>query len=114
MDERTKRIWRGLVTYANTPAEKIDLSDLRRTIAAYMPCDLVVEHLALDSLLMLSWPEERLREEAVNYQGGVRELLYWFTTEQGGFWSGEASDFLHDHMEHIKWHFYEVRRPQLS
>jgi len=108
MDERTKRIWRGLANYANATAKSIDLNELQRTIADYMPWYLWAEWAA--------WgPGSRpdlVLEQAVEYQGSVRNLLNWFCRSNESF-DPIALNFLREHVDHIKWRLISPHMPQV-
>jgi hypothetical protein len=100
MDRKTRRIWGGLVRYANgttTPAEiRATVVDCAGWIAATMPFDVI------DPTLV----EEDLSKQAEAYRPGVENLLRFLCSEPK---SGErdslktqAVGFLREHGEHIK------------
>ena len=114
MDKRTKRVWKGLVDYANATATSIDINQLRRTVADCMPWYLVAKWapFGLGFLNRL----DLVSEEAVKYQLSVRGLLHWFCsriqTQDTSYDVIEALQFLHEHVDHIRWRLTEVPRPQ--
>jgi hypothetical protein len=113
MDERTKRIWRGLVNYANTTA--IDFTEFRRTVGDCMGWIVATQPIGLLSFTS----EESLREQAVKYQQPVRSLLRWLCGDASADdldlleYEDDAWEFLDVHTEHIGGvSLKEVNRPQ--
>ena len=110
MDARTKRIWGGLVSYANSTPTTIDMDKFRRTVAYCMPWYVAAGPLGLFAFLR---EEEELRQ-AQQHQPLVQGLLRWLITkpeERAGVFQ-EACGFLYEHMQHIKWRLVEVERPE--
>jgi hypothetical protein len=110
MSERTKRVWRGLVSYANSTPTTIDLDEFRRTVAYCMPWYVAAGPLGLFAFLR---EEEELRQ-AQQYQPLVQGLLRWLITrpEERGSLFQEACGFLYEHMQHIRWRLVDVERPE--
>jgi hypothetical protein len=113
MDERTKRIWQGLVNYANATA--IDFTEFRRTVGDCMGWIVATQPIGLLSLTS----EESLRDQAVKYQPPVRSLLRWLCGDASADeldlleYENEAWEFLDTHTEHIGgMSLKEVNRPQ--
>jgi hypothetical protein len=110
MDARTKRIWGGLVNYANASDKTINIRELRKTIADYMPWYVATEWHGL-----LSEGDDLFRKKAVEYQPSVRALFRWFIAagprERGELFE-QAYGFLLEHTGHIKWRLVEVDYPR--
>lgn len=110
MDSRTKRIWGGLVSYANSTPTTIDVDRFRRTVADCMPWYVAAGPLGLFAFLLV---EEELKQ-AREYLPRIQGLLRWLIAkpeEKEGL-GQEACDFLYEHMQHIKWRLMEVERPE--
>jgi hypothetical protein len=109
MNDRTKRIWRGLVNYANAAPAAIDIAEFRRTVAACMPGDVLpMWH---GSGLGLLDREDLVAEAAIRYQSQIQALLRWLITGKPNdrddlFRAGFG--LLREHMQHIKWVFNEA------
>lgn len=106
MSSHTKRIWLGLVNYANSAANGIDINGLRQTLAACAPWYAVKNWLGFGSLSVF----DVAFEDAVKYQGSIRTLLRCFCRGKrtDGKVTFDAFGFLREHMQHIKWDFAEV------
>lgn len=110
MDRRPKRVWRGLVSYANSTPATIDVDGFRRTVANCLPWYVAAAPLGLFALLS---EEEKLRQ-ARDYHPQIQGLLRWLIAkpeEREGFIE-EARGFLDEHMPHIRWQLVEVERPE--
>src|ERR1700741_1386204 len=100
MDDKTRRIWAGLVSYANgtaTPAEiRATLVDCAGWIAATMPSDV------FDPMPM----EGDLSKRAETYRLAVDTLLRFLCSEpkseERNSLKAQALGFLREHGEHIK------------
>ena len=73
MNKRTKRVWAGVVNYANGVAT--DPSELRRIIADCMPWVTASEPFGL---LDPIGDDEELLNQALKYRTSVYGLLRWF------------------------------------
>lgn len=97
MDLRTRRIWQGLVAYAN--AANIDVSGLRSTISDCMPWSAAAYSFGLLS-------SSRLEEEGAEYQPATKTLLLWLCSDpKSRGWDDyrpNALRFLYEHCEHIR------------
>ncbi|MGD0908917.1 MAG: hypothetical protein ABSA96_15145 [Candidatus Acidiferrales bacterium] len=109
MNDRTKRIWQGLVDYANASPTAIDIAEFRRTVAACMPGNVLPPWQG--SGLGLLDREDLVAEAAGRYHSQIQGVLRWFVV-------GKPNDrddlfrqgfgFLREHMQHIKWVFNEA------
>jgi predicted RNA-binding Zn-ribbon protein involved in translation (DUF1610 family) len=101
MDEKTRRIWVGLVSYANgtaTPAEiKATIVDCMRWVTATMPAD--VFDLAFTM-------EEDLPKQAEAYRPAIKMVLRFLCSEpkseERTSLRVQALSFLSEHGEHIR------------
>lgn len=100
MDDKTRTIWAGLVSYANgtaIPAEtRAMVVDCAGWIAATMPFDVIDQTLV----------EEDLSKQAEAYRPGVENLLRFLCSEpkseERNSLKTQALGFLREHGEHIK------------
>jgi hypothetical protein len=103
MDERTRRIWAGLVSYAN--AAVIDLDGFRRTVMDCMPWVAVG-----DPLSLFNWMQPS--EQAPQYQSSVRALLRSLCSnlksEEKDSAGRQGLHFIHEHIGHIEVRLMEV------
>lgn len=111
MTNRIKRIWRGLVVYANAnlQSDSGTLAVLADTILECMPWSTKTATFEYVAELARSYKTEPtgrtadwFREKAIGYQPEIRRLLSWLCDpKQGKDCRPAAFDFLTTHMEHI-------------
>lgn len=101
MDEKTRRIWAGLASYANgtaTPAEiKATIADCMGWVAATMPADV------FDLVFTM---EEDLPKQAEAYRPAIKMVLSFLSSEprseERTSLRVQALNFLREHGEHIR------------
>jgi hypothetical protein len=101
MDEKTRRIWAGLVSYANgtaTPVEiKVTIADCMGWVAATLPAD--VFDLAFTM-------EQDLPKQAEKYRPAIEMVLRFLCSEpksnERNSLRIQALNFLREHGEHIR------------
>jgi hypothetical protein len=130
MDPSNKKIWRGLVDYANAPDLESDhelSNNLAQTLFEFMPWmtrtafeedvpamiaaltnrEVLFGHVAGKRVWLHFKSEEQLanqfRQQAIEYQPQVRQLLTWLSDrEQNDQDKPHAFAFLREHMKHIE------------
>jgi hypothetical protein len=132
-DSGKKKIWRGLVDYANSPDLETNGEALKSLAATLFDCmpwmartdcgcndvpDMVAQQIKPDALQKVkggkveaAWlsfkSEEQLenqfRQQAVEYQPQVRQLLTWLSDRKHNEqYAPQAFAFLYEHMKHIE------------
>jgi hypothetical protein len=96
---KIRRIWAGLVSYANGATTKP--GEIRRIIADCMPWVAAVEPFGL---LDPIWPDENLLRQAAEYRPSIDALLRWLCSaksEERDKLDGQVLSFLREHTQHI-------------
>src|SRR5260370_40989584 len=76
MDARTKRIWGGVVSFANAGTVESAAKELRRTVTDYVPWFLQADPWELLAFM----DDEQWLKAAAEYQPSAQALLRWLCT----------------------------------
>ena len=101
MDARTKRIWGGLVSFANAGTVPNAAKELRRTVTDYVPWFLQADPFEL----LADMDEEQWLKAAAEYQPSAQALLRWLcstpNSAERDSLRPQALSFLRKHAEHV-------------